>query len=172
MRCGKHTIGPLLFQFRTGSARHLQESGAMHRTFTIPVYCKLIVCSLMILSIGCQQQSTLDQTAADNSNAAVADNAEHESDEGANTTAQQSLDPILTTMINAANSSRATMLERADGVLSDYKAYQDGEKNGMVTEYVLSNGADVDHADLSSTVLKANMINTFGADPKSKILFE
>ncbi len=77
-------------------------------------------------------------------------------------------DAYIADMIKGGLSVRSELLNSANNVFSDYKVYRDGNKDGVVFEYIFAAGTIIDRTKLAPDLVKQEMISKFSADPNAK----
>jgi hypothetical protein len=77
-------------------------------------------------------------------------------------------DAFIAEMIKGGLSARSSLLNSAGSVFSDYKVYRDGDKDGVVFEYIFAADTIIDRAKLAPDFVKGEMISRLSADPKSR----
>lgn len=77
-------------------------------------------------------------------------------------------DRYIADMIKGGLSVRTKLLNSPTNVFSDYKVYRDGDKDGVVFEYIFAAGTIIDRTKLAADLVKQEMISKFSADPNAK----
>lgn len=85
---------------------------------------------------------------------------------------QAQKDAVIKGMIKGGSSVRSQVLNDSAGILSDMKVYRDGDKDGVVFEYVYAKGVDVDRSKLSSESIKSMMMPQLKGDEDVKVAFD
>lgn len=79
-----------------------------------------------------------------------------------------SKDDMIQEIIKGANSARSQIIAQSQGAFQDVKIYRDGEKHGVVYEYVFAKDVDVDRSLLTNESVKAECIANFKQSPDWK----
>ena len=59
-------------------------------------------------------------------------------------------------------------MSESKGIMKDMKVYRDGDKDGVVFEYIYSKGVEVDASQLSDAKIKGTMLPQLRGDKNAK----
>ena len=81
---------------------------------------------------------------------------------------QPSNDKLIAEMIEGGLSVRDETLNSSDSMFADYKVYRDGDKEGVVFEYIYAADVIVDRSELTPDKVKQSIVSGLASDPDAK----